>query len=262
MKTPTPVVLGYGASGRGVSRRKAVTALWVSVVVSLTVVIWTYKALIGQGWNAYRFAAVQRQCVAYADAPDSVAYETDAGTGERLVATHGNNYQRIAVPGNPVGRSIEPYRELLTQIGPNSVLLPGDPLEGAAVFLHERRTASGRRVLVYCYYEPPGTAEAQGHLHAIAMDLPIDRQRLSHGGHSWNDVQAFVNKDARAVAWPKEKRLPRVSRIYAGQAVEHDPSAFTVLYEMDDDGKARQRRFAISDPAQDDPLGWVRFTCE
>jgi hypothetical protein len=97
-------------------------------------------------WSAARMLYAQRQCLAYAPPADEVVYEADPAAAARLASRAG--FRLVAVPA-------------FSGSGPPAVAAARTPVpSGATVFLHERLTPDGGRVLVHVGFvtDPSGVA--------------------------------------------------------------------------------------------------------
>jgi hypothetical protein len=176
-------------------------------------------------WRRARFLAVQRQCMEYTAPPDVVALETDPVEGQKLLDA-GAGYRRHPRTGH-VSRDVRCW---------NSYPYLSEGLwQPGLLFLHRRTDSDGveRLVSVELEYDEsgnfsflpsaftPGTLTwGPGVTHSGKSEDELFRFRFcdrleSHGGTDLGHLEAC-------------DRL----RVFAGQPDPHDPSRFTVGYEL------------------------------
>jgi hypothetical protein len=210
---------------RGVGRRRRRrrwAAIWVVVGLGIAVLAW--RADFKRRYKAYREwrwrEGVVREMENDAPGPEVVAYEDDPVRAAPLVWTRDySTFSRVQDGRNVVGRSSLAWSNVRQFWGWWPVT-QGDPI----LFMHERRTAGGRRRVVV--------------VHA-AHRLP--------GPSTWVDVSAltFATGASSSPPGPARREFPRIShiaevrrttgnglRIWAGQADAGDESHFTIAYEI------------------------------
>jgi hypothetical protein len=174
-------------------------------------------------WRRVQFLHVQPQCMNYAAPPDVVVYETDPVEGQKLL-DGGREYRSHPRTGHvSLGVrcwSLYPY---LSEGGWT------EPL----IFLHRRTDPYGAEKLVSIQMRDdwgcvsffpstftPGTLTATP---GVSHASPADPVMLCLG----DDPAA-----AAGLADGVPRRAPDRLRVFAGQADPHDPSHFTIGYEL------------------------------
>jgi len=125
------------------------------------------------------------------------------------------------------------------------------------VFLHERRTPSGRRLLVHATYAPssPGNNLNDGQLTVLILGIDsLSGIESQLGGKREDDFLLFrsLTPDGRGShPHPQEHKV----RIFAGQPDPADATRFWFDYEID--GKRGRATMQIRDPYTPAELpGW------
>lgn len=175
-----------------------------------------------RAWYRLQLAYAERQCSAYVAAPNTIVYTEDPADVKRLAATS-VGYRPAPGGGGSVFLVPQAWSKFYGLLSP-----PGFQSRGT-VFLHERRTPGGRRMLV-------------------AIDYLGDK--LYDGGNYWMDVSEFQVRafepggpfslpvEVQNAQVPHElynvNGRPGTLRLYAGQADPNDPTHFTITWELTD----------------------------
>lgn len=186
-------------------------------------------------WYRLQLAYAERQCTGHLAPPETIVYTEHPDDVKRLVASPAGYKPGPAGDGS-VYRVPPAWSKFYGLLSP-----PGFQSRGT-VFLHERRTPSGRRLLV-------------------AVDYLGDQ--LYDWGSFWMDVSEFqvrAFEPGGPFSLPVEvqsdqvpRRLytsdgrPGTLRLHAGQPDPNDPTHFTITWELTEDPTAR----GVLD-------GWVR----
>jgi hypothetical protein len=181
---------------------------------------------------------IQQTCLSYALPQDKVVYEENpARAAELLSGGAAAEYVRVdrTGPDTPAvaGHVPQAWREMLRWAMPK----PAHEPPGAVLFLHERQTETGKRLLV-----------------CVEADRPGRRLRVTyiHPGGTTLDPTPLINVSVAPLPQPGlvfltpggdpfESKLPPADadpaaradfRIYAGQPDARDPMRFKLPYEL------------------------------
>ncbi|HWE03972.1 MAG TPA: hypothetical protein VG326_16325 [Tepidisphaeraceae bacterium] len=206
--TASPSPLNYAAAPKARGLRRA--AIWlligfVPIGAALVYRNWEdvkkYAGRAGELWD-------QRRCLVYSAPADQIVYTEDRDEAKRLLGLSG--YFSPHDNGRPddVFAAYAP---------PEYVKVHGKDAEHAVLFLHERRTPDGKRVLVLVSYECtlmvwPVCTFGTRELATLTTDPPPSQ----HGLAGCMDVRPD----------PRRRRLT----FFAGHADDSDPSHFTIAY--------------------------------
>lgn len=185
-------------------------------------------------------ASLLDKCLVYAIPTGTVVYEEDPADAHRLVSEQGY----IQLSDYAAGMPCHPWQDLMSQIRPTAAVADKHP--GGTVFLHERFTPSGRRVLVHARYRPSPFFEGRGELEVSVLAVDSTAQApVPLGRHVYDDFWLF-----HMWARPVRQVLPHPDvhtlRLYSGQADPRDAGRFGFDYEID--GARQRMTVTILDP--------------
>lgn len=171
-------------------------------------------------WFRARLAHAERQCRSYLAAPDTIVYTNDAADVKRLGAS-ATGYQ--PGPGNDNSLFLVPpaWSKFYGLLSP-----PGFQSRGT-VFLHERRTPAGRRLLVAIDYL------GDDFLHADNYWIDVSEfqvRAFEPGGPFSLPVEVHSDQITRELYMRDGRR--ETLRLYAGQPDSNDPTHFTIAWEL------------------------------
>jgi hypothetical protein len=298
-ETPVAKSLEYdrGAEGRASVRRyRLLLGLTLfNTVLLLGLVAGPYLLPFArekwQQWQAARaqeqmrreIAAFEQKCAAHAPSPQTVVYEEDPAEAAKLLATPGGAYERVLntlmdLPAyQPPVRAVVPdYVEgfgSLAAPGGGGGLFGGGRLWSAPclLFMHERTTPGGQKLLVEVWLNPwyqIGSHGEQTDAGSVTVLGMTKRRRLIARAwsvppapaqpqqvHEWLTLLALPDADVPELARVPAAERARPSsaddgdaaattqpvpinygnrlRFYAGQPDPADPSHFTIAYQFD-----------------------------
>jgi hypothetical protein len=183
-------------------------------------------------WGKSRMLYWQRLCLNYRPDDKAVVYEEEPSAAGRLLA-HSSDYTayplaRHAPPGprTPVNAAAR-----VPACWSRFSALGGIPAAGrgpgAVVFLHERISPAGNRRLVMVRYFPEPDTFTSGLIAGYNFDFEVLTPATLSRPAAAAAPKAYPF-DVRS-GWP---RHPPLVRVYAGQADAHDPSHFTIRYQI------------------------------
>jgi hypothetical protein len=186
-------------------------------------------------WFRLQLAHAERQCRSYIAAPAAIAYTEDPEDVKRLAAIPAGYRPGPAGEGSMflVPPAWSKFYGLLSP--------PGFQSRGT-VFLHERRTPAGRRLLVAIDYLGDDFLHAENHWIDVSE---FQVRAFELGGPFSLPVEVQSDQVTRELYTPDGRR--ETLRLYAGQPDPNDPTHFTITWELTDDPPAR----GVLD-------GWVR----
>lgn len=194
-------------------------AAWTGLLLIAGFATWLWGP---RAWQKAKILYWQRQCMNYIAPVDQIVYEENPETVLLLEADP--NY-RIGRWSDATNSSITPairyaYRD--ASVLKNLLVLTTsysrlDPV----VFLHERRTPSGKPRLIYIEHRPSSLQLVEGIRVDASLFIPASATTqlipVDHDGNGWGGWQA---------------RAPLRVRIFAGQPDPGNPSHFTIRYQM------------------------------
>lgn len=307
-ETPVAKSLEYdrGSESRAVARRYrlllGLTLFNTLMLVGLTAgpYLLPFAREKWEQWQAARaqermrreIVAFEQKCAAHAPPPQTVVYEEDPAEGAKLLATPGGAYERAVstladLPAfQPPVRAVVPdYAQSFVALadgsgggggGGGGSLFSGGGLWStpSLLFMHERTTPGGQKLLVEVWLNPGyqiGTHEDQTDAGNFTVFGATKRRRLMARAwsvppapaqpqqvHQWLTLLALPDADVPELARvPAGRARPSSAddhdaaaattrpvpvdygsrlRFHAGQADPADPSHFTIAYQLD--GKA------------------------
>jgi len=183
-------------------------------------------------WHTSRVLYWQRQCLNYRPGANDIVYEEEPLAAKTLLA-RGADYTAYPLARQPPPAAPTPVNAAAfipacwTRFQTLSITSPAMPTPGAVVFLHERVSPAGNRRLVMVRYFPEPHTFTSGFINGYNFDFEVltpatwrTPPRAAAPRYYLFDVLS---------GWP---RHPPLVRMYAGQADAHDPSHFTIRYQM------------------------------
>ena len=215
------------APPRGRKRAIRAAALLLVLVLGFAGYRWGPAA-----WHTSRVWYWQRQCLNYHPGADEIDYEEEPSAAATLLA-RGADYAAYPLARQPPPAAPTPVNAAArvpacwTRFTALTGTSPAVPPAGAVVFLHERVSAAGNRRLVMVRYFPEPHTFTSGFINGYNFDF----EALTPA--TWSAPPRPASRryymfDVLS-GWP---RHPPLVRMYAGQADAHDPSHFTIRYEM------------------------------
>jgi hypothetical protein len=237
-----------------------------------------------------RIAAFEQQCMDHAAPADQVVYEEDPVAAAKLLARPGGAYDVVmrdmgatVPPGYqpPVFANVPDYVREFDRLASGYVsgggggggLFAGSATDAVLLFMHERTTPGGQKLLVEVWLTPGihvGSNETQTDAGSYRTYTATKSRQLTARAwtvppapaeplmaHEWTTLlalpdmeqldmaQAPIDKQRRAVARGGGGARPNVStqpvpihygnrlRFFAGQIDPADPSHFTIGYQVD-----------------------------
>jgi hypothetical protein len=217
--------LDYAPPQRWLRRRWKRVAL-VSLLFLITAILWLKRRDIEGAYQRFAMLQTQQRCLQFQPDQGRVAYEEDLAKVNELL-DHDRDYVPVNVGPDDAPHTIalwcptwiRDYPALRGNYGLRGRHYKGP---GALLFLHERTTPGGRRVLVcveaYVRHEQP-TTDIGIHVSVIQPGTG-DAPPKHIGGHL--GILVYVGDIAPS----------RPLRIFAGRPDPADPSHYTVEYEI------------------------------
>lgn len=233
-------------------RRKRVRR-WVvvGIIGALFVVGYLNRGRLRSLWDETTLAWVQWRCLHASFSENTVMYEEDAAIGRKLLAD--SHYMTLSQ--GAMARTPELWYALKARLGPRTFLWPQE-WPGALIFLHERYTPSGERLLVCASY---GVSPNMNPMLSITLlRSPSIREPFEFAGGLRTDDMMFYGGggELRDISpHPQQHTLS----IGAAQPDSNDRTRFWFYYKVD--GWQGRAVFQILDP---DPTSnvptWARVT--
>ena len=171
-------------------------------------------------WYRLQLAYAERQCSTHVAAPDTIVFTEDPGDVKRLAATPAG-YQPGPADGDSLCLVPQAWSKFYGLLSP-----PGFQSRGT-VFLHERRTPGGRRLLVAIDYL------GDDFLHADNYWVDVSEfqvRAFEPGGPFSLPVEVQSEQVTQELYAPDDRR--GTLRLYAGQPDPGDPTHFTIRWEL------------------------------
>lgn len=200
--TDTLPQLQYGRP-TGTRRRVIRIVTWVTIAVAVG---YCARRWGPEAWTRTRYLYSQRQCQIYSPPADQVVFDSDPGRVAGLTA-------RIDYTAASGGAVRVPPTEWINYAGTRFA-----PVHRPVLFLHERQTPSGQRLIVMLSLTDPTSLTMvynSGFTYAITTS------------GTWSTAHQLTHHRGQTGLGDRAGPL----RIYAGQPDPNDPTHFTVRYE-------------------------------
>jgi len=220
--------------------------IWLSIAVGVVLVVIAIGYWQRSRIEAYRqqaiMAWVQWRCLNATTDPSVVVYEEEPAAVQRLLRD--SNY--IPLPLGTAGRESDQWKAFMKVLGTGTFLW-GQRLPAGTVFLHERYTPSGQRMLVWAVYGPDRFGTGRGGLLTLLLRVKsLGTAGDLDCGLFAEDSQVFESSGpVAALPHPAEHKV----RIFAGQADPSDRTKFYFDYEIDGKKSRTVVRLCDSDPS-------------
>jgi hypothetical protein len=219
-------------------RRSGVRRRWKRVAIGLALLLplgagWWWRNDIKAYFATANLLRAQERCLEFDPGPDRVAYEENPARAQALLAQPEYLPAKVDVQGAITAAVWWPrvVREF-----PDATRFFSGKSNMGLLFLHERVTPGGRKVLV-CAMVHPDPALTGGRSFGLRAVDPATRRRLPEtAGGLWT---VFPELDPYVDGRPL--------RVYAGRPDPADPSHFTIEYE------ARGKRGVLDGWVLDEP---------
>ena len=210
------MTLGYAPRPAGLRGRWKRAAIALAVLLPLAAAGWWRKDIKAYFATAGLLRAQQR-CLEFDPGPDRVAYEEDPAKAQALLAQPEYLPAKVDAQGSSTAALWWPKA---VRDFPDATQFFSAKGNVGLLFLHERTTPGGRRVLV-CGMAHPDPSLVGGRSFGLRAIDPATRRTLP------------VTAGGQWVAFPEFRSyVPgRPLRLYAGRPDPADPSHFTVEYE-------------------------------
>jgi hypothetical protein len=227
------------------------TRRWVVVLAILVLIgmgFWQRVRLMNL-WSVSQLAWAQWRCLNHSDDATTIAYTDDPVLTKQLAGDD----RYLALPNAAVALKCSQWEALKTKLGRGTFLWPQRHV-GGTVFLHERFTPSGKRLLVHAMYGPvPGSA--QGYQLSIFL---LDMTSLSLpasfcGGLGCDDGSFFTGTPTMPDPSPVQRNL----HVFCGQPDPADRTQFSIDFELNGQRNRASFRILDPDPASNVP-DWAR----
>ena len=183
---------------------------------------WWWRRDLVHAWRRHAYLRAERRCLAFRPEPDRVAYEEDPARAGQLLAASGTEYLPHVEQGHDGPRTLALWWPKVVREFPDAFRHVQHPGRKALLFLHERTTPKGRRVLVctMVYVRPDSPTPLLTFETRVSDPATWDLPPRVAGG----SLEVLEN------VWNYYSTKP--VRIYAGRPDPADPSRLTIDFEV------------------------------
>jgi hypothetical protein len=237
-KHAEPYQLDYVPGPRWYRRKRQRRAIGLTLLFILIAVGYWQRDRLKQYQADARLALVQWRCLNYVNDPNAIAY----AEGIDGVVQLSTDPRYLSLPDGSVGRKCAQWDDLMKALGRRTFLWPNEGT-GGIVFLHERYTPSGRRLIVRASYAPIPRSPRHRSLAILLLDVPsLTVPTEFAGGLACDDGYLLSGEPKDLDPNPPARSL----RLFCGQPDPSDRTQFWIDFELN--GQRNRATFQILDP--------------